>query len=241
MLSPVTTACCWKPWASPLALNIQMSCTSSPIFISSCFLPVKLFIFVLDKCDGLRCQESEMDGLRCREPEMDIPFMTICQFLGSSSSLPASSSATPAMFLQYISSQKLEWKDFDSKILSHLMRCGKNHCHHHQPAKQKKNKTRNHSVLGKLGLENIGRNKKALKASLLLINLTVDTATTLLWQPLGFALRITEMPSFMFYSQSGLPGGQTCGHTNAAVQSGLRGAARIKLNLCSMLTRRNKK
>lgn len=141
-LSPVTTACCWKPRASPLPLNIQMSCTSSPFLISSCFLPVKLFIFSLDKCDGLRCQESEMDGLRCREPEMDIPFMTICHmFLGSSSSLPASSSATPAMFLQYISSQKLEWKDFDSKILSHLMRCGKNHCHHHQPAKQKKNKT----------------------------------------------------------------------------------------------------
>lgn len=110
---------------------------------------------------------------------MDIPPVTICQILGYSRSLSTSSSATPAMFLWYISSPRLEWKDFDSKILSHLMRCGKNH-YHHQPDKQKKNKNRNHSVLGKLGLENISCNKKALKASLSLVNLTVDTATTLL-------------------------------------------------------------
>lgn len=72
--SPVAAACHWKAWASTLPLGLQMSPTSSLLFISSYFLPLKLSIF------SWQAQWAEMsriwDGHPTHDSAVDIPLVT---------------------------------------------------------------------------------------------------------------------------------------------------------------------
>ena len=102
--SPMIAACCWKPWASTLPLNLRISPTSSLLFISSHFLTLKLLCFLLTPY--LRWASH--------------PSLYAISPTTAASSQPPLLLSHP-LFLWYIRSLRLGWKDNYSKLLSHLI------------------------------------------------------------------------------------------------------------------------